>query len=519
MGGPAIRTGRLVKGKWHVDARLGDGATATVYAATHRNGYRVALKVLHPDLARNKEITSRFLREGYVANTIKHPGIVRVLDDDTSEDGSVFLVMELLEGDSLEKHAARTGGRLPIDQALDYSDKLLDVLAAAHAVGVVHRDIKPENVVVLADGTIKVLDFGLAQLKAGRDSTRTGLVLGTPDFMSPEQASGHNATIDARADIYGVGATLFTLLSGQPVHRARSLHEHLLIIATTRVRPLVEAAPFVPVAVCEIVDRALLLEKSRRWSDARHMQAALRGARNVESMNPTTGPVATGATPQGVSLERPSTPTRLDYQPAPGAPPSPPSRPAHRHTDPVPPPYALRTPAPSYRLGTPPPSSVQDLINESSGSYPPSFSSNASVQYVAPLSSRPSTGQVRVAVQGPDAIPVSQRAPGTQVSPAPRGGVAPELDETVIGPSSVKYDASSGSYVALTGFPIAPGDLNATSFGARRPEKTSGAWLGRILILGVIVMTLMLLLFVSMLRKGSGHPVRTSTSTSATTKR
>jgi hypothetical protein len=148
---------------------------------------------------------------------------------------------------------------------------------------------------------------------------------------------------------------------------------------------------------------------------------------------------------------------------------------------------------------------VRDLMNEAAGAFP-NLSPNASVQYVAPLSTRPSTGQVRVAVQGPDSIPVSQRAPGTQLTPAPAGGIAPELDETAIGPTSVKYDASSGSYVALTGHPIPPGQFNAISFGARPPEKSSGAWFARILILVVIAMTVLLFLLVPILKRGSGQP-------------
>ena len=125
-------TGVVLKEKWRIDALLGEGGVATVYAATHRNGKRVAVKVLHPQLASVAEIRERFLREGYVANRVEHPGCVSVLDDDTTADGLTFLVMDLLDGESLEKRLAREG-RLPVKDVLSITDALLEVLAAAHA--------------------------------------------------------------------------------------------------------------------------------------------------------------------------------------------------------------------------------------------------------------------------------------------------------------------------------------------------------------------------------------------------
>src|SRR5690242_671717 len=116
---PEDRVGTVVNRKYHLDALLGVGGMATVFAATHRNGSRVAIKMLHPELTLKADLKKRFLREGYVANSIGHPGAVRVLDDDTAEDGAVFLVMELLEGETLAARADRTGGKLPLDEVLD----------------------------------------------------------------------------------------------------------------------------------------------------------------------------------------------------------------------------------------------------------------------------------------------------------------------------------------------------------------------------------------------------------------
>ncbi|HEX4515419.1 MAG TPA: serine/threonine-protein kinase, partial [Polyangiaceae bacterium] len=158
------RVGTVLEGKYALEALLGYGGMAAVYRATHRNGHRVAVKILHPELSISEDVRARFLREGYVANKVDHAGAVRVIDDDVAEDGSVFLVMELLEGSTLEHRWQMAGRRLGVDEVVAWTVKLLDVLAAAHARGIVHRDIKPENLFVTERGELKVLDFGIARL-------------------------------------------------------------------------------------------------------------------------------------------------------------------------------------------------------------------------------------------------------------------------------------------------------------------------------------------------------------------
>src|SRR3954466_1181620 len=140
------RVGIVLKDKWRLDSLLGVGGMAAVYAATHRNQKRVAVKVLLPELSNDEDVRERFLREGYAANTIGHPGAVSVLDDDVTEDGSAFLVMELLDGASLEDLSQR--GLLPFPALCAVALDLLQVLQAAHANGIVHRDIKPANLFV-----------------------------------------------------------------------------------------------------------------------------------------------------------------------------------------------------------------------------------------------------------------------------------------------------------------------------------------------------------------------------------
>jgi len=159
------KIGAVVRDKYTIDGVLGVGGMAVVYKATHRNQAEFALKMLHPELSLHSDVRARFLREGYAANSVKHPGAVLVVDDDVAEDGAAFLVMELLRGRTAEQLASDWGGRLPLDMTLAVAEQLLEVLAAAHEKGIVHRDVKPANLFVTRDGTLKVLDFGIARVR------------------------------------------------------------------------------------------------------------------------------------------------------------------------------------------------------------------------------------------------------------------------------------------------------------------------------------------------------------------
>jgi serine/threonine-protein kinase len=319
------RVGTTLRGKYRLDRLLGVGAMAAVYAATQtRVGHRVALKVLHPHTSINADIRARFLREGYVANTVGHRGAVRVTDDDTAEDGSVFLAMELLEGETLDARWQRSGERLPVREVAELTHQLLDVLAAAHEKGIVHRDIKPENLFLTNEGTVKVLDFGIARLASTGDvrksATRTGRMLGSPAFMSPEQALGKQKDIDGQTDLWSAGATMFTLITGQFVHDAETVEAMLVYAGSRPARPLRTVAPEVPAAIAAVVDRALASAKAERWGSARAMEAALEAAYFESFREPIPG--ARLLLPAGVSriaLER-----TADLQPA-----APPPAPNH----------------------------------------------------------------------------------------------------------------------------------------------------------------------------------------------
>jgi eukaryotic-like serine/threonine-protein kinase len=272
------RQGGILNGKWRLDGLLGVGGMAAVYAATHRNGHRVAIKVLHTHFSLDQSFCQRLQQEGYVANLIDHPGALRILDDDRAEDGSVFLVMELLEGEALDARLKRKGWRLPATEVLGIGFSVLDVLAAAHAKGIVHRDIKPDNIFVTRSGEIKVLDFGIARTldtQGGMGRSRNGALFGTLGFMAPEQALGRSPEIDNRTDLWSLGATMFTLLTGRLVHEAPTANEQMVCSATRPAPPVASVMPEVDPGLAQLIDRALAFSPADRWPSAADMQLAL----------------------------------------------------------------------------------------------------------------------------------------------------------------------------------------------------------------------------------------------------
>jgi serine/threonine-protein kinase len=273
------RVGNVVCGKWTLDRLIDIGGMGAVYAATHRNGKKVAIKMLHASLSAEGELKSRFLREGYIANKIQHPGALSILDDDTAEDGSAFLVMDLLVGESLEDLLARSGNSLPPAEVIPIADGALDILAAAHDAGVIHRDLKPGNVFITTAGEVKILDFGLARAKElsfPGSTTRTGMMMGTASYMPPEQARARWQLVDERSDIWALGATIFRTLSGRFVHLGATTQDRLVAAMSQNARSLATVVPDAPRSLVEVIDKSLAFQKSDRWPDARAMQKAIR---------------------------------------------------------------------------------------------------------------------------------------------------------------------------------------------------------------------------------------------------
>ncbi len=275
------RIGATLKGRYRLDAVIGVGGMAVVYRGAHRNGNRVAVKILHPELSIIDDLRNRFLKEGYVANAVDHPGAVRVLDDDITEDGQVFLVMDLLDGDTLEQLWRKSPDkRLLARDVVEYAAQILATLGAAHRQGIVHRDIKPENLFLTRERQVKVLDFGIARVRAANAEslTRTGRMLGTPAYMPPEQALGLTKEIDGRTDLWALGASMFSLLTGAFVHPAETTESMLVFTATRPARSLAGVAPEVPTLITQVIDRALAFKKEDRHPDAAAMMSALADA-------------------------------------------------------------------------------------------------------------------------------------------------------------------------------------------------------------------------------------------------
>ena len=236
--------GSEVDGRYRVLELIGEGGMGKVYLAEHIEiGKRVALKVLHPSYSRMPDLVERFRREARAASKIGHPNIVDVTDSGTTADGSVYFVMEYLEGVELGSVIEREGA-LDIARALKITGQICRALAAAHREGIIHRDLKPENIYLITrDGTadvVKVLDFGIAkttEAEAARERrlTSPGMAMGTPEYMSPEQAAGRPA--DARCDVYALGAILYEMVTGEPPYSGDNFMEILTKKATLDPRP------------------------------------------------------------------------------------------------------------------------------------------------------------------------------------------------------------------------------------------------------------------------------------------
>jgi tRNA A-37 threonylcarbamoyl transferase component Bud32 len=314
----AERVGTVLNDKWTLERLVGVGGMAAVYAGRHRNGARAAVKVLHPELARYKDVRERFQREGYAANKVNHPGVVKVLDDDVvsggADAGIPYLVMELLEGESLQDRLER-GVSFGEREFLDLASDVLEVLQAAHKRGVIHRDLKPENLFFARDEAaagkirVKVLDFGLARLLDSQAITTYGLALGTPSFMAPEQAAGRVDEIDGRTDLFALAATGFRLRTGRRIHEADSPAELVAKMARLPAPRIGTVTPDVSAPFARVIDRALEFKREDRYEGATAMRADVQRAR---------AEVGAGARPASPDAPAPS--ARRPPKARPGAP-------------------------------------------------------------------------------------------------------------------------------------------------------------------------------------------------------
>ncbi len=264
-----------------IDAEIGRGGMAVVYRARDlRLNRRVAIKVLPPELAFNADVRERFLREAQTSAQLAHPGIVPIYTVDEREQ-LVFFVMALVDGETLGQRLAREH-RLPIAETRAILTDVSDALAYAHAHGVVHRDIKPDNIMLeRATGRAVVTDFGIARAAAGDSRlTVTGVAIGTPAYMSPEQAIGER-DLDGRSDIYSLGVIGYHMLSGAPPFSAANTPAMLVKHVSEIPRPLDTLRPEAPRDLVNAIARALAKKPEQRWPDAAAFRDALSGAREA----------------------------------------------------------------------------------------------------------------------------------------------------------------------------------------------------------------------------------------------
>ncbi|HEY0997777.1 MAG TPA: serine/threonine-protein kinase, partial [Gemmatimonadaceae bacterium] len=260
-----------------VEGELGRGGMGVVYRALDvRLNRRVAIKVLPPELAYNPDVRERFLREAQLAAQLAHPNIVPIFSVD-ERDGVVFFVMGMVEGESLNTLLVRRP-RMDVAEAERVLREVADALAYAHARGVVHRDIKPDNILLEREtGRPMVTDFGIARaMSAGSRLTATGMSMGTPAYMSPEQAMGERE-VDGRSDIYSLAVVGYQMLAGAPPFTATNTPALLMKHVAEPPKPILGARPDTPATLAGAITRALAKAPEDRWKDAGQFRDALRG--------------------------------------------------------------------------------------------------------------------------------------------------------------------------------------------------------------------------------------------------
>ncbi|MES1208009.1 MAG: serine/threonine-protein kinase [Pseudomonadota bacterium] len=268
-----VRPGVVLDGTYRIVRLVGQGGMGEVYEARHaRLAGRYAVKVLHPEIRKHPEVLLRFQREAQVTSALRHPGIVQVIDFNTALNGAPYLVMEYLEGEDLGQIIVREGA-LDVARTVDITRQIASALSAAHRKGIVHRDLKPQNIFLLpADQDeaerAKVLDFGISKIRSvSRKLTATSVVLGTPQFMAPEQAEGREE-VDAAADQFSLAAIVYEMLTGRPAFSGDTLASVVYQIVHVDPVPVTRLRPDLPAAIQLVMARAFAKRKQERFASA-----------------------------------------------------------------------------------------------------------------------------------------------------------------------------------------------------------------------------------------------------------
>jgi eukaryotic-like serine/threonine-protein kinase len=266
-----MTTADRILNHYRLVAPLGRGSMGTVYRAVDMvNGEAVAVKIMAHELAEDAELAERFRREAMAASKVTHPGITRVFELGEVEQ-QLYMAMELLDGDDLKDLIAR-GETGDLRRRIDLMVQVAAAMALVHANGLVHRDLKPGNIHVTPDGRAKIMDFGLVRF-GDSNMTATGMVMGSPAYMSPEQLSG--ARVDSRSDVFSLGAVFYELLCGQRAFPAKGITQIMMSILQTEPKPLKDLVPEAPPTLTHVVERCLRKDVALRYQTAGELHAAL----------------------------------------------------------------------------------------------------------------------------------------------------------------------------------------------------------------------------------------------------
>ncbi|NOJ98998.1 serine/threonine protein kinase, partial [Corallococcus coralloides] len=322
-----LTTGRVLRSTYEIGTVLGKGGMGAVFLARHLRlpGKQVAIKVLHGAEALSEEVAVRFRREAEIASRLGHPNIVEVLDFDTLEDGTPFMVMEYLRGEGLSRRL-RKQKQLPLEEVFSITRQMGAALQAAHRAGVVHRDLKPGNVFLVpteAGGVVgervKLLDFGISKLVDARTvMTLDSVLMGTPQYMAPEQAMGHNSNVDARTDLFAFGCIVYEMLAGRPPYSGENVAELIYQIVHLEPPPLPTLAPGTPPHVVAAISRAMAKKPEDRYPDVGAFILELTGSplQTLAEMKPEQRSRPTAPTAPPPSAPRP--PDREEHIPTVG---------------------------------------------------------------------------------------------------------------------------------------------------------------------------------------------------------
>ena len=436
------QVGQVINSKYRLLRHIGDGGMGSVFEARHEAlGTTVALKFLHLEFSRREGLVQRFLQEARASAQIQSPHVVRVSDVDQTAAGDVFIVLEYLEGKTLQalyEELYRAGRRLSYAEALDYAIQIIDGVEAAHRAGIVHRDLKPDNVMITVDPagvtTLKLVDFGIAKLKGivGKPGlTRPGVMMGTPEYMAPEQTSSADA-VDARADIFSVGVMIFEMLAGQRPTGGEDPHEIAAAYMSGRVSQVIDLAPGTAPGLAAAVHRAMSPKPADRFASAAELREAIEPfAAAVRPPSPSR--IRAGGT-IGVSIAA---------APAPGAPPAGPM--------PAVPPPAVAVPA----VGAP----------------------------AVPAPARP--GVAKTWPPEDDAPAAGAEVAGTMVDP-PDDPVGMRGSGTFVGAPAGVGGGATHEMGRPFPFPTAPGAVAAPPMGRRR-KRSSSMGVGGILVAALAI--------------------------------